>query len=279
MGKDPFADIRSTLDPMPRIFNTVRHRLLKENRFTRYLIYAVGEIALVVIGILIALQLNLLKEQRSQRLQELETLAQLREEFQANLQQLDEKISMRSAMTHSAIQLLAMHDDPALIVPDSVEVYLARTTVSPTFDPITNDLIGSGRLYLISDPDLRRKLSRWTSDVVQVTEEEQAWLTINRNTWTPFLRGHYPMRNIHAAKWNNLDVVRTLLLDKEDDRGWELRRSRRTPDLGALFSDPQFEDKASMVVSACVFANRQSEALRKSIVEILDLIDAELKNN
>ena len=43
---------------MARIFNSIRQRLLKENRFTRYLVYAVGEIVLVVIGILIALQLN-----------------------------------------------------------------------------------------------------------------------------------------------------------------------------------------------------------------------------
>ena len=46
---------------MPRIFNIIRQRLLKENRLTRYLVYAVGEIVLVVIVILIALQLNLLK--------------------------------------------------------------------------------------------------------------------------------------------------------------------------------------------------------------------------
>ena len=43
---------------MPRIFNSIRQRLLKENRLTRYLVYAVGEILLVVIGILIALQIN-----------------------------------------------------------------------------------------------------------------------------------------------------------------------------------------------------------------------------
>lgn len=46
---------------MPRIFNSIRQKLLSQNlpdrkqgRFTRYLIYAVGEIVLVVIGILIA---------------------------------------------------------------------------------------------------------------------------------------------------------------------------------------------------------------------------------
>ena len=43
---------------MIRFFRQIRHRLLTENRFSKYLLYAVGEIFLVVIGILIALQIN-----------------------------------------------------------------------------------------------------------------------------------------------------------------------------------------------------------------------------
>ncbi|MUP44444.1 hypothetical protein E0K83_01635 [Gramella sp. BOM4] len=43
---------------MIKFFRNIRRRLLRENRFTRYLIYAIGEIILVVIGILIAVQLN-----------------------------------------------------------------------------------------------------------------------------------------------------------------------------------------------------------------------------
>lgn len=43
---------------MFRIFRTLRQRLLAENRVSRYLLYAIGEIILVVIGILIALQAN-----------------------------------------------------------------------------------------------------------------------------------------------------------------------------------------------------------------------------
>lgn len=43
---------------MLRFFRQIRQRLLTENRFGKYLLYAVGEILLVVIGILIALQVN-----------------------------------------------------------------------------------------------------------------------------------------------------------------------------------------------------------------------------
>ena len=43
---------------MIKFFRKIRQKLLNENRFSKYLIYAVGEIALVMIGILLALQVN-----------------------------------------------------------------------------------------------------------------------------------------------------------------------------------------------------------------------------
>ena len=43
---------------MIKFFRKIRQKMLTENKFSKYLIYAVGEIILVVIGILIALQLN-----------------------------------------------------------------------------------------------------------------------------------------------------------------------------------------------------------------------------
>ena len=229
--------------------------MIKENRVSKYMLYAFGEIVLVVVGILIALQLNLWKEERNLRKQEVLTLEQLREEFSDNLKQLDEKISMRNAMTNAAYQLMAYHDDHSRIEADSVEVFLARTTVSPTFDPITNDLISSGRLYLISNLALRQKLSRWTSELVQVTEEEEAWISINRETYVPHLRSTYPTRNINARKWSGLDVVHTLLLDKDRKAIVNIGRSKTEPDLERFFSDPDLENILSSVLSAAIFAN------------------------
>jgi hypothetical protein len=43
---------------MIKFFRKIRHQLLTKNKFSKYLLYAIGEIVLVVIGILIALQIN-----------------------------------------------------------------------------------------------------------------------------------------------------------------------------------------------------------------------------
>ena len=53
---------------MLRFFRQIRHRLLTDNIFSKYLLYAVGEILLVVVGILIALQVNNWSETKSKDL-------------------------------------------------------------------------------------------------------------------------------------------------------------------------------------------------------------------
>jgi hypothetical protein len=49
---------------MLHFFRQIRQRLLTDNKFSKYLLYAVGEILLVVIGILVALQIDNWNEER-----------------------------------------------------------------------------------------------------------------------------------------------------------------------------------------------------------------------
>lgn len=64
---------------MKKIFSKIRQKYISENRISKYLIYAVGEIILVVIGILIALEFNNLNEQKKLRKLELSTLISFQE--------------------------------------------------------------------------------------------------------------------------------------------------------------------------------------------------------
>jgi hypothetical protein len=56
---------------MISFFRKIRQKLLQQNQVTRYFIYALGEILLVTIGILIALQLNSWKEELTNRVAEI----------------------------------------------------------------------------------------------------------------------------------------------------------------------------------------------------------------
>lgn len=66
---------------MIKFFRKIRQQLLSENRFAKYLMYAVGEIVLVVIGILIALQLNMQREANKNTKLGYDFLAEMKEEL------------------------------------------------------------------------------------------------------------------------------------------------------------------------------------------------------
>lgn len=69
---------------MIKFFRKIRLRLLAENRFSKYLLYAIGEIILVVIGILIALQINNRNEDRKNRIREVSYLENLKEDIKSD---------------------------------------------------------------------------------------------------------------------------------------------------------------------------------------------------
>lgn len=64
---------------MLKFFRRIRQNLLVENKFRKYTLYAIGEIFLVVIGILIALQINTWNEKRKSNLKELKILKDLKQ--------------------------------------------------------------------------------------------------------------------------------------------------------------------------------------------------------
>ncbi|NNC44454.1 MAG: hypothetical protein HKN99_01055 [Winogradskyella sp.] len=55
---------------MIKFFRKIRYNLMEQNKTGKYFKYAIGEIILVVIGILIALQINNWNEQRKEKQQE-----------------------------------------------------------------------------------------------------------------------------------------------------------------------------------------------------------------
>ena len=78
---------------MLRFFHQIRQRLLTENRFSKYLLYAVGEIVLVMVGILLALQVNTWNEERKDRILEKEVLISLKQTLESNVSILEERVS------------------------------------------------------------------------------------------------------------------------------------------------------------------------------------------
>ncbi len=78
---------------MIKFFRKIRQKLLTENKFSKYLIYAIGEIVLVVIGILIALQINNWSEQQKEKTKMSAYLSNLVEDMKENNRNFDVNIN------------------------------------------------------------------------------------------------------------------------------------------------------------------------------------------
>ena len=105
---------------MIKFLRKIRQNMLSENKFSKYLIYAVGEIILVVVGILIALAINNHNENKKNNAQEQVILKQLKTDYQANLLQLENKIEMRRKLITESLNILEITSKDILISQDSL---------------------------------------------------------------------------------------------------------------------------------------------------------------
>jgi hypothetical protein len=264
---------------MIKFFRNIRKNLLKEGKTANYLKYAIGEIVLVVIGILLALQVNNWNTQRINNLQEKEILIQLRDEYQNNLTQLNQKIAIRDSIVHSSIKLLSYRKElPSSIETDSFNKYLIKLYSTPTFDPalgVSYELSNSGKLYLIQDRDLRNLITTWPSYISQLQEEE-----VNIKEWVesrfiPFLIKNYQIGSsielsFYDESYNSLAALSQLsqqslagLFDKVS--------------CNSLLYHPDFEDYLALEINNNLWANRQSVGVKSQLEKIIISIDTELK--
>ena len=144
---------------MLRFFRQLRHRLLTENQLSRYLLYAIGEILLVVIGILIAFQVDNWNEDRKRRKAEHELLLNLKEELVTNRALLIEAISYTTKSMSGARQVVEIYQDGYLgRKPSELDSLLGICQWAYTYDPVLGVPISirtSGQINTIRNAELR----------------------------------------------------------------------------------------------------------------------------
>ena len=140
----------------------IRKRLLEQNRFKRYIFYAIGEIFLVVIGILIALQINTWSKEN----QNLKLEKSLLEDFKSDLiiqkelvnEQIDYEIGMM-AQIDSVGQFMSPNFKKATL-PQKLHELTARRTFKANRATF-NNMIASGSVNLISNASLQNTIIRY----------------------------------------------------------------------------------------------------------------------
>lgn len=151
---------------MLRFFRTLRHRLLTENRFSKYLLYAVGEILLVVIGILIAISIDNWNTNRLDRLSETDYLERLTTDLARDTANYSWTYQSTLVKESALANLLTYLDNDEIKTLDSLSLlkilrqgrllsFAHPRVVSSTFEELKN----TGRFEQIQSASLRSAIS------------------------------------------------------------------------------------------------------------------------
>lgn len=167
---------------MLKFFRTFRRSFLENNQVGKYMKYALGEVVLVVIGILIALQLNNLNEESKLRKEEQKLLIALSDEMAYNQEEIKRARGVNQNNIKGTQELLDLFPPEVRKKLTEKEIALAmakalqfKTEFHPRFT-----VINSGQLNLLSNERLRNELLNL---VAEFDNFEDAEKTVTQIRW------------------------------------------------------------------------------------------------
>ena len=106
---------------MIKFFRRIRQKMLTENKFSKYLIYAIGEIILVVIGILIALQINEYRTNRDVQYEEIEFLKFVKQDLHKDLNNLKQVLGFKKIQFDNCKEIIEYYKNSVDSIKDSLD--------------------------------------------------------------------------------------------------------------------------------------------------------------
>ena len=190
---------------------------MQTGKIKSYLLYAIGEIVLVVVGILIALQINTWNEQYKDRQQEQVYYCKLLEDVnqdQLLLEKLMVENESRIKASNEMIQLLQQESPGRKEVVNKMRAAIAKITF--TFKASLaafNDLKSSGSLRIIKDSDLKSRLLNYYSSMEGYAD------VIDTNSDAAISVYHNPSKDFKEIGFHDIEDIKeeidTALVDSE----------------------------------------------------------------
>ena len=196
---------------MLRIFRNIRQKLAAENKVMAYLRYAIGEILLVVIGILIALQVNNWNENRKEHLIEIKYLKNLKHDLQSDSTDLVYYKNIRVGQANAARELIELAKTKN--VSDVFKLDSLYTTVALWWEFVPNnntfeELRSSGNLKLLRNDSIKNlllDLNKENEDLVSsrnhMRREYENYLYDQKNSLVNFLDVNDPEQIKNIIDW------------------------------------------------------------------------------
>ena len=158
---------------MLRFFRQIRQRLLTDNKFSKYLLYAIGEIMLVVIGILIALSINNWNEERKQAIRSLDYHERLLEDLNRLVELNQGVTSIADRTLRSITKTVELLESGSILTEtdkntvDFAMIWFSRTSYQMPKLPTYDEMKSNGDLNLIYSVELRDQIANFNNFLEQ----------------------------------------------------------------------------------------------------------------
>jgi len=166
---------------MIKFFRKIRQELLSKGKTGKYLKYAIGEILLVVIGILIALGINNWNQKQIEIKKERTALNNLILDLEEQSEILEEYIAGENEFYKSGLYLSEHYArNKAFQINDTLLSKLNLLGARITFNPIKttfSELVSTGNIGLIRNEKLKRRIMRFFNELERISE-----ISSNNNT-------------------------------------------------------------------------------------------------
>ena len=213
---------------MLKFFRLIRQQLLKENKLSSYLLYAIGEILLVVISILIALQVNNWNENRKEKRVEVKLLKEIKNDLQRTLDEVvpDHLSHINSQNSGTIFQNYLFENE---IFNDTILTHFDNLSRDRQAYPKTNgyEFLQSKGVDIISNDSLRKRIT----DLYQLTFSRLVEFGQSNERFSipkrlaPFDRKHFKITNIPANKYKTEGLVDSVTFYQNKLVSYEALRS------------------------------------------------------
>lgn len=188
---------------MIKFFRKIRQKLLSENKFSQYLFYALGEIVLVVIGILIALQINNNNTKEKNLNESKEFTVRLLNEVKSNIQIANYEISRKKRHLSTATEVLDLIDkeineQSPRTLDSLVYLILEHNAIELNLGTL-NEGLNTGKIALIPSDSLKSLLYSFHSILESAKENEKYNNEDIDDFLMPYLYENVNLRQIDEA--------------------------------------------------------------------------------
>jgi hypothetical protein len=253
---------------MIKFFRKIRQNSLMEKKTGKYLKYAIGEIVLVVIGILIALSINTWNEGRKEGIKEQLILKSLK----ANLK---ENLKLLSLANKAAIDAYnASLNLNELITPNSGKINTNQidSLTSIMFDYFTfdansgaiNEIINSGQLNIIKNDELKNQVSNWSGLIDDAQRDGDIANKHSFDNMVIYLSKNGTISNLPLGN----DIIQNLNIKSKPSSSFEV-------DYQKLMVSLEFENLVGWHSINLLYILNEYKSLKSYIENILEMIDSE----